>query len=59
MTDQAISRLSQDEDGYVLMVEAGRVDHAHHGSNAYRALTDMQALNEAVKMAKEKTGEDT
>ncbi len=59
MTDQAISRLSQDEDGYVLMVEAGRVDHAHHGSNAYRALTDMQALNDAVALATQKTGDDT
>jgi len=59
MTEQAISRLSQDKDGYVLMVEAGRVDHAHHGTNAYRALTDMQALNEAVETAKSKTGDDT
>lgn len=59
MTEQAITRLSQDKDGYVLMVEAGRVDHAHHGSNAYRALTDMQALNDAVALATEKTGDDT
>jgi len=41
------------------MVEAGRVDHAHHGTNAYRAMRDMQALNEAVKTAKDKTGDDT
>ena len=41
------------------MVEAGRVDHAHHGSNAYRAMRDMQALNEAVKVAKDKTADDT
>ena len=59
MTSVAIDRLSADEDGYVLMVEAGRVDHAHHDTNAYRALTDMQALNEAVKIAKAKAGEDT
>jgi len=59
MTDAAIDRLSTHSDGYVLMVEAGRVDHAHHGINAYRALTDMQALNEAVKIAKAKTGGDT
>ena len=59
MTSVAIDRLSTDEQGYVLMVEAGRVDHAHHGTNAYRALTDMQALNEAVKVAKAKAGEDT
>lgn len=59
MTSLSIDRLSADEDGYVLMVEAGRVDHAHHGTNAYRALTDMQALNEAVKVAKAKAGDDT
>ena len=59
MTSVAIDRLSSDEDGYVLMVEAGRIDHAHHGTNAYRALVDTQALNEAVKVAKAKSSEDT
>lgn len=58
MTNFAIDKLSGEE-GFVLMVEAGRVDHAHHGSNAYRAMRDMQALNEAVKVAKAKTGDDT
>jgi alkaline phosphatase len=42
-----------------MMVEAGRIDHAHHGSNAYRALKDLQALDEAVAAAVEKAGEDT
>ncbi len=59
MTNFAIDNLAARDTGYVLMVEAGRIDHAHHGSNAYRALTDLQALNEAVKVAKEKTGDDT
>ncbi len=59
MTGFAIDALSSRGTGYVLMVEAGRVDHAHHGTNAFRALTDMQALNEAVKTAKDKAGDDT
>lgn len=59
MTAFAIESLSSRNTGYILMVEAGRVDHAHHGTNAYRALTDMQALNEAVKTAKDKAGDDT
>lgn len=59
MTSVAIDRLLNDEDGYVLMVEAGRIDHAHHGTNAFRALTDAQSLNEAVKVAKAKAGDDT
>ena len=59
MTGFAIEALSARDKGYVLMVEAGRVDHAHHDTNAYRALTDMQALNEAVKVALETAGDDT
>ena len=59
MTAFTMEALASREAGYVMMVEAGRVDHAHHGTNAYRALRDMQALNEAVKVAKEKAGEDT
>lgn len=51
MTRFAIDRLSQDTDGYFLLVEAGRVDHAHHGTNAYRALTDMQAFDAAIAAA--------
>lgn len=58
MTRAAITRLSQDEDGYVLMVEAGRIDHGHHGTNAARALGDAVALDEAVAAALEMTDEE-
>jgi len=54
MTAFAIDHLAQDEDGYFLMVEGGRVDHAHHGVNAHRALTDAVALHEAVQAAANK-----
>jgi alkaline phosphatase len=37
--------------GYFLHVEAGRIDHAHHAGNAYRALTDAQELDEAIGAA--------
>lgn len=55
MTAYAIKRLSRDRDGFFLLVEGGRVDHAHHGGNAYRALTDTIAFDEAVKTALEMT----
>ena len=55
MTEFAIQRLSQDQDGFYLMVEGGRVDHAHHGTNAYRALTDALAFAEAVETAERLT----
>lgn len=59
MTTFAMDRLAADESGYVLMVESGRIDHAHHGSNAYRALKDLQALDEAVAAAVTQADEDT
>ncbi|MGZ8240643.1 MAG: alkaline phosphatase [Methylobacter sp.] len=55
MTDKAIKILQKNKKGYYLMVEAGRIDHAHHAGNAYRALTDTVALSDAVKKAKELT----
>ena len=59
MTETAIKNLKSNQEGYVLMVEAGRIDHAHHGTNAFRALTDAQALNEAIKVAIEMASEET
>ncbi|MEQ1530764.1 MAG: alkaline phosphatase [Methylococcales bacterium] len=55
MTDKAIKILQKNKKGYYLMVEAGRIDHAHHAGNAYRALTDTVALSDAVKTAKQLT----
>jgi alkaline phosphatase len=51
MTEAAIKRLQQDEDGFALMVEGGRIDHAHHAGNAARALEDTVAFNAAVQKA--------
>lgn len=53
MTVKAIELLQKNENGFVLMVEGGRVDHAHHAGNAYRALTDTIAVAEAVTAAME------
>ncbi|WAR44148.1 alkaline phosphatase [Methylomonas rapida] len=52
MTEKAIQILQKNKKGYYLMVEAGRIDHAHHAGNAYRALTDAIALSDAVKKAR-------
>jgi len=61
LTEFAIKSLqAQSNDGaYFLMVEAGRIDHAHHFNNAYRALEDTVALDEAVQRAQALTGDDT
>jgi alkaline phosphatase len=57
MTEKAIKILQKNKKGYYLMVEAGRIDHAHHAGNAYRALTDTIALSEAVKKARKLTSD--
>jgi len=51
MTFRAISILERNPKGFFLMVEGGRIDHAHHGGNAIRALEDTIAFDEAVKAA--------
>ena len=58
MTRAAIARLSRNPDGYVLLVEAGRIDHANHYGNAYRALSDTVAMSDAVRAAREATSAD-
>ncbi|NQD38598.1 alkaline phosphatase [Permianibacter sp. IMCC34836] len=51
MTAKAIDVLKNDSDGYFLMVEGGRIDHALHGTNAKRALEDAVAFDDAIKLA--------
>lgn len=55
MTAKSIDILQKNDKGFVLIVEAGRIDHAHHAGNAARALHDTIALSEAVRVAMEKT----
>ena len=55
MTAKTIDILKKNDKGFVLIIEAGRIDHAHHAGNAARALHDTIALSEAVRVAMEKT----
>jgi alkaline phosphatase len=49
MTGAAIDFLAAGNDtGYFLLVEGGRIDHAHHYGNAYRAMEDTVAFDQAV-----------
>lgn len=52
MTEAAITRLSKNPAGFVLLVEAGRVDHAHHDGKAHKALHEAIALDQAVAKAR-------
>lgn len=59
MTEKAIRLLQRSPKGYFLMVEGGRIDHAHHGGNAKRALLETVELSRAVQRATELAGNDT
>jgi alkaline phosphatase len=48
MTLKAIDILERGDKGYVLMVEAGRIDHAHHLGMAGRALDETVELDRAI-----------
>ncbi|ADM10428.1 alkaline phosphatase family protein [Parvularcula bermudensis HTCC2503] len=58
MTSFAIDKLSQHEEGYFLLVEGGRIDHAHHAGNAARALNDLIAFDAAIETALQKVDLD-
>ncbi|WP_028452218.1 alkaline phosphatase [Chitinilyticum aquatile] len=51
MTLKAIDVLGQNKNGFFLMVEGGRIDHALHGTNAKRVLDDTIAFDDAIKAA--------
>ena len=48
MSLKALEILKQNQQGYFLMIEGGRIDHAHHAGNAFRALSETIALSKAV-----------
>lgn len=52
MTETAIKILSKNPLGYVLLVEGGRIDHAHHENVAGVALRETIALSWAVQTAR-------
>ncbi|XP_024883881.1 alkaline phosphatase 4-like [Temnothorax curvispinosus] len=51
MTTQAIRLLKKNKNGFLLMVESGKIDTAHHGNWAKLALRELYELDEAVKVA--------
>lgn len=55
MTETAIKVLDNNEKGFFLTVESGRIDHGHHAGNAYNALSDTIEFAKAVQAAVDAT----
>jgi alkaline phosphatase len=51
MTSKAIQLLSQDKDGFFLMVEGSQIDWAGHDNDPIYMVTDFLAFDEAVEVA--------
>jgi len=51
MTKKGLELLSKDNDGFFMMVEGGRIDHACHANDGTSAIMDTLAFNDAVQEA--------
>ncbi|XP_070506277.1 membrane-bound alkaline phosphatase-like [Chironomus tepperi] len=49
MTMKALDVLEEDDDGYFLLVEGGRIDHGHHGNQAKLAIEETLEFSKAIK----------
>jgi len=58
MTKAAIQFLQKNkENGFFLLVEGGRIDHAHHDNKALKALEEVVAFDLAIQAAQQLTSE--
>ncbi|MFD0590107.1 alkaline phosphatase [Paenibacillus sp. GCM10027627] len=51
MTDAALDILSEDEDGFAVMIEGGRIDHAAHANDFPTMVQEVLDFDAAVKAA--------
>ena len=55
MTKRAIELTENNPKGFFLVIESGRIDHAHHVNNAFNALSETIELSSAVQAALDAT----
>lgn len=56
MVETALTMLNRHK-RFLLIVEAGRIDHAHHAGNAYRALEETIEMDRAIQRANAMTSD--
>ena len=59
MTQKGLNILKKSPNGYVLMVEGGRIDHGHHSNYARLALAESAEFEKTVSLVVDKTDSDT
>ena len=58
MAEIALKNLMNNEDGFFLQIEAGRVDHAQHATNLARTVRDGAEFARTVQMVDEMTNDE-
>lgn len=58
MTAKALEIMKKNEEGFVLMVEGGRIDHGHHETRARLALHETLEFDETIEFIKQNTNEE-
>ncbi len=53
MTAIALKKLSMNEKGFILQIEAGRIDHACHANDAFAAMMDCYELDKTIGVVME------
>lgn len=59
MTKKGLDILKKSNNGYVLMIEGGRIDHGHHDNYARLALEESAEFEKTIALVVEETGPDT
>mgnify|MGYP002655293124 CR=1 FL=1 len=57
MTQKALQMVSKNSNGYVLMIESGRIDHGHHETRAQLALSETVHFSEVVDFVRSEVDE--
>jgi alkaline phosphatase len=58
MISKSLEILKKNENGFVLLVEGGRIDTAHHDTTAQLALDEAVEFQKAVQYVNENTNEE-
>lgn len=58
LSQKALEIVSSNPHGYVLLIESGRIDHAHHENKAKLALEEMVQLHQLVDIIRSEIDEE-
>lgn len=58
MTEKALDKLDESENGFFLFVEGGKIDMAHHDTQARTALDETVQFHETIQKVRERYSEE-